>query len=472
MLGSANMDDQSVWSFLDQLMSTPKGEGQLKNRIFKLQHDKLGKQGTLEYVLGHYLDQYRNSVVQKNKLIKQGFPINLGVTSQRAETALNAYNPYREQHINGLDFLNAYPSSWAHIADLLPQTPHEGEQLHRTWQNRNAPKGSQPPLQLTPPEINPPHLRYGSFRPTDTAQFPTTYNRYQNLDGRGSTGRPETFNVQGTRVEKAFYPADRYDPSSWPIIPEHRYEPFNMAALDKAVKDEEDNLKWSLIPDAYRQVLKGRRNILATKVVKQMMPPEKPEPARLPPAKKQVDFLESATKDLHVTSLDKAALYEAIRNLDEPFHPLLTAGMIHTKFDNPIFNQRVKQQNEAVMKNRMAARKETTPWVSALLYGGDRVTPGRLSSDNEFKHLDPRSWLPGFTNENMGLPSSGSRLNATDKKKLDSLFPLASNLDEDTLKRLGTNKRPNWQRNILGIGGLGAFTTDSLSRQQRQGGRR
>jgi len=488
-------DNQDLFSFLDQLLSTDKGRKKYYQAKAKLPNE-----------LSNLLETYDIINSHKKNALNVGTPIHLD-TNKNAQGALSTYHPWRGR-VLGQDFINTYPSQWAHIVDALPQTPFEQRQLQNWWPIMGERRNTAPAPNWNP--VQPNENVSGPYRPDYTANWsgikPTRENPMLGM-------RPELY-VQRVSTVKPHYDAWNHDYENWPVIPAKSDEVFDVTKLKDRIKDAEFELKWSLLPGIYRDITQTKRKILSHPWVAKQAPKSNP-PAAAPFKPKNVEFKGSATEGLYTPSADKTAIYEAIRNLDEPFHPIISAGMIHTKFDNPVMMQRVKQQNEAVMKNRMNARKESTMWDDTALYGSETDRPGRLMNDAELKILDPREWLPGFTREHMDLTNKNSLSDKELRAWQRLIHPVVPNVTFGTGKehpgdirqREGVNKRPDWRRNVLpprsantnpppptfeelrkrypnvpdaeihrlmklgGMGGLGVLGIQTLNKAKRIGGR-
>lgn len=494
-------DTQDLFSFLDQLLLTKKGREQFERGV-----DRLSWKNPNAAVRDAFM-QYEVLNTRKKNTLKQGHPIHLDTNKENVQNALSTYHPWRGR-VLGQDFINTYPSQWAHIVDAMPQTPQEQRNLQNWWPILGERNTTAVPNWS---EVQAGEKVSGPYRPNYTSNW-TGIKTTVRSPALGV--RPE-YDVQRISTVRPNYDAWDHDYENWPVIPAKSDEVFDVNKLKDRIKDAEFELKWSLIPGIYRDIAKTKQRILNIPSIAKEIPKPKPPTAPPPFKPKKVEFKGSATEGLYTPSADKTAIYEAIRNLDEPFHPIISAGMIHTKFDNPIMMQRVKQQNEAVMKNRMNARKESTMWDDTALYGSETDRPGRLMNDAELKILDPRTWLPGFTREHMDL---NSRNSLSDKELVawqklinpyipDGSFGTGRDHPEDIRKLQGSNKLPHWQRNVLpprsantnpppptfeelrkrypnvpdaeihrlmklgGMGGLGVLGIQTLDKAKRIGGR-
>lgn len=154
--------------------------------------------------------------------------------------------------------------------------------------------------------------------------------------------------------------------------------------------------KWKRLPREVRNVLTMRNNLyneLTPDTRDLINPPKQPAPPFKP---QRVDWEESRTKNLETTPEAQAALVQRIQQLQGGQLPIdLQAGMVEPSVAGDAFQRSaVNNQNIAVVKERMAARKEAVPWLGRLL--APESSTGMI--------MDPRLSLPGFTEDNRIRP--------------------------------------------------------------------
>lgn len=472
MLGSANMDDQSLWPFIEQLLSGPAGTNRMPRTS---QPQKNLRNDTRDYV---------RALNKKNRLMELPPSLRINFNAMYPEDAFRIKNAPKtdapalsEQH-RVRAFARDYPGSFGRLVNSLPEGDAERKQL---WEHY--------------------------FGPNATGNM-----RSDRSHGRTIGARRESYFGNLTDIPK---------------IPEERGFTYNPKTTVDALQNESHDLRWSLIPDAYRQVLAGRQKMAKNPLLAGLLTPPNPKPAA--PAKprelSKPDWRNSATQNLYNSEKDQTKLLLDLMNLDQPFHPLVSAGMVRNRFGADVpnaneLNARRQRQNEEVIKNRQVARTEAVPWTPDARNASDKPPASRMFnsySDYEQTLFDPRAMMSGFTNDNMMMPERGSFNTADEIKqwrasidpflsKEDRIAAETQAIDPDRARRLHEErmrKDPKYKREveskaawealmleedmrkkrnntdggnplktILGIGGLGAFTADSLSRQQRQGGRR
>ncbi len=165
------------------------------------------------------------------------------------------------------------------------------------------------------------------------------------------------------------------------------------------LKDLNFEEKWKRLPTAVRQVLNMRKDLYddLKPEIKDIIHP--PTPPREPFKPQPVEWEQSRTKNLETDPEAEAALIQRIQQLQSgQMAPDLRAGMIDPSIAGDLFQRSaVNDQNIAVGKERMAARKEATPWFGRLF------APERASGIM----MDPRLNLPGFTEQNIQRPQLG-----------------------------------------------------------------
>jgi len=167
--------------------------------------------------------------------------------------------------------------------------------------------------------------------------------------------------------------------------------------LVQALRNAEFETKWDNLPRHLRSIMGLRKDLYnsLTPEAKDLITP--PEPQRVPEKPKRVDWEESRTKNLETTPVAKDALVTRIlQSLSGKIEPDFQAGTIDPSIagGNPMARSAINDQNIAVMKERMAARKEATPWLARFLAP---ETPSGII-------MDPRLTLPGFTEDNTMRP--------------------------------------------------------------------
>ena len=173
--------------------------------------------------------------------------------------------------------------------------------------------------------------------------------------------------------------------------------------LTQYLKDVNFEEKWKRLPTSIRSVLSMRKDLYddLKPEIRDIINP--PAPLKEPFKPKPVDWHESRTKNLETDPQSQAALIQRIQQLQSgQMAPDLRAGMIDPSIAGNTFQRSaVNDQNIAVAKERMAARKESTPWFGRLF------APERPSG----LIMDPRLTLPGFTEEHTDRKST--RLNSS-----------------------------------------------------------
>ena len=472
MLGSANMAEESLWSFIDQLLTNPSAVNRMPRTS---QPQKNLRNDTKDYIA---------ALNKKNRLIAQPPQVRINFNAMYPEDAFSIKNapkkdtPTPSELFQGRDFARNYPGSFGRLVNSLPEGDAERKQL---WDYFFGPNAT------------------GNMRPDRS-------------HGRTIGARRESHFGNLTDIPK---------------IPEERGFTYNPKTTVDALQNESHDLRWSLIPDAYRQVLAGRQKMAKNPLLAKELESPKPKPA--PSAKPRElttpDWRNSATQNLYNSEKDQTQLLLDLMNLDQPFHPLVSAGIVRNRFGSDVpnadlLNQRRQRQNEEVIKNRQVARTEAVPWTPDARNASDKPPASKMFnsySDYEQTLFDPRAMMSGFTNDNMMMPARGSFNTAEEMKQWRaSIDPFLSKedriaaetqaidpnharrvheermrkdpkykkeveskaawealmLEEDMRKKRNNTDGGNPLKTILGIGGLGAFTADSLSRQQRQGGRR
>jgi hypothetical protein len=187
--------------------------------------------------------------------------------------------------------------------------------------------------------------------------------------------------------------------------------------VSQKVDDLNFEEKWKRLPTAVRQTLSMRKDLYDDLLpeIKDIINPPKTEPAPFKP--QRVDWDQSRTKNLETTPEAQAALIKRVQELQSgQLSPDLQAGMIAPSVaGDSLQRSAVNDQNLAVAKERMAARKEATPWLARLL--APETSTGLI--------MDPRLTLPGFTEDNRMRP------------KLDRKDPVVRQIEEQnrTVKR-------------------------------------
>jgi hypothetical protein len=176
------------------------------------------------------------------------------------------------------------------------------------------------------------------------------------------------------------------------------------------VKDLNFEEKWSRLPTAIRQVLSMRKDLYndLKPEIKDIIHP--PTPQKEPFKPQPVDWFQSRTKNLETTPEAQTALIQRIQQLQSgQISPDLQAGMINPSVaGDALQRSAVNDQNLAVARERMAARKESTPWLARLL--APETSTGLI--------MDPRLSLGGFTEEHTVRP------------KLDKNDPIMRQIEE------------------------------------------
>lgn len=167
-------------------------------------------------------------------------------------------------------------------------------------------------------------------------------------------------------------------------------------AVRQTVADLNFEEKWKRLPREVRNVLTMRNNLyneLTPDTRDFINPPKQPAPPFKP---QRVDWEESRTRNLETTPEAQAALVQRIQQLQGGQLPIdLQAGMVEPSVAGDAFQRSaVNNQNIAVVKERMAARKEAVPWLGRLL--APESSTGMI--------MDPRLSLPGFTEDNRIRP--------------------------------------------------------------------
>ena len=468
------MAEESLWSFIDQLLTNPSAVNRMPRTS---QPQKNLRNDTKDYI---------GALNKKNRLIAKPPQVRINFNAMYPEDAFSIKNapkkdtPSLSEGFQGRDFARNYPGSFGRLVNSLPEGEAERKQL---WDYFFGPNAA------------------GNMRPDR------------------SHGR-----TMGARRESHFG-----NLTDIPKIPEERGFTYDPKTTVDALQNESHDLRWSLIPDAYRQVLAGRRKLATNPLLAGLIEPSEPKPA--PSAKPRElttpDWRNSATQNLYNSEKDQTQLLLDLMNLDQPFHPLVSAGIVSNRFgpDVPnadLLNQRRVQQNAAVIKNRQVARTEAVPWTPDARDASDKppernkwINPMVNSySDYEKTLFDPRQMMSGFTNDNMMMPSRGmfstekemkewragtdplmskedriaaetqaidpdrarriheERMRKDPKYKRDVESKAAWDLlmiEEDMRKkRYGTTNDGNPLKNILGIGGAGILGEQLLTRAQNR----
>jgi hypothetical protein len=174
-----------------------------------------------------------------------------------------------------------------------------------------------------------------------------------------------------------------------------RYE--ENAPLQQALNDANFEKKWEGLPDHLRKVLDLRRSLYdrLTPEMKDVITPTEPMPEPVKP--KRVDWDTSRTKNLETDPVAKDQLVTRIlQSLSGNIEPDFQAGTIDPSVagGNPAARDAINKQNVAVVKERMAARKEATPWLARFL--APESPSGMI--------MDPRLSIPGFTEDHTMRP--------------------------------------------------------------------
>lgn len=388
------MDDQSLWPFIDKLLSDPNRRIPRTTRGPSYQSQKNLRYDTKDYI--HALNN-------KNRIMAPGAAkVAINLNAYRPEDAFSFKDPsrvngYGAKDVKGRQFAIQFPGSFGRLVNSLPEGDAEKKQL---WD----------------------HL-YGKDAPG--------YMYPDRGDGRTMGARRESHFGNLTDI---------------PNIPVERGFTYSPRTTLSALQNESHDLRWSLIPDAYRQVLAGRKKIAKNPLITDLLTPPNPKPA--PPVKprelSKPDWRNSATQNLYNSEKDQTQLLLDLMNLDQPFHPLVSAGMVRSRFGADVpnaneLNARRQRQNEEVIKNRQVARTEAVPWTPDARNASDKPPASKMFnsySDYEQTLFDPRAMMSGFTNDNMMMPARGSFNTADEMKQWRaSIDPFLSKEDRIAAER-------------------------------------
>jgi hypothetical protein len=234
----------------------------------------------------------------------------------------------------------------------------------------------------------------------------------------------------------------------------HRLDDAVMDGNPEVMQHVEDlnfEEKWKQLPTAIRQVLSMRKDLyndLKPEIKDIINPPKQPSQPFKP---QPVDWYQSRTKNLEATPEAQAALIQRIQQLQSgQISPDLQAGMINPSVaGDSLQRSAVNDQNLAVVKERMAARKESTPWLARLL--APETSAGLI--------MDPRLSLPGFTEEHTVRP------------KLDKNDPVMRQIEEQNkiVKRGTTPSRKEVAQQKRRAGLDLAFLEEAMKNKRGRG---
>ena len=167
--------------------------------------------------------------------------------------------------------------------------------------------------------------------------------------------------------------------------------------LQQVLRDANFEKKWEALPEQLRKIMSYRHTLYnqLTPEMKDVITPA--PPPREPFKPKRVDWEESRTKNLATDQVSTDNLVTKIlQSLSGNIEPDFQAGTIDPSIagGNPLARSAINQQNTAVIKERMAARKESTPWLARFL--APETAAGII--------MDPRLTLPGFTEDHTMRP--------------------------------------------------------------------
>jgi hypothetical protein len=244
--------------------------------------------------------------------------------------------------------------------------------------------------------------------------------------------------------------------------------------LKQALSDANFEKKWEALPDQLRKIMSYRRDLYGrlTPEMKELITPTQPEPEPIKP--KRVNWDQSRTKNLATDPIAKDQLVTRIlQSLSGNIEPDFQAGTIDPSVSggNASARDAINKQNVAVVKERMAARKEATPWLARFLAP---ETPSGII-------MDPRLNLSGFTEDNTMRPTLSKndpivkQIEAQNKSIKQSTQPSRRQQDlnrrnaatelafmEDDLKHTKPSKR-KWFGGLLG----GAIAAQSYGKRPK-----
>ncbi|CAB4158864.1 hypothetical protein UFOVP704_30 [uncultured Caudovirales phage] len=244
--------------------------------------------------------------------------------------------------------------------------------------------------------------------------------------------------------------------------------------LKQVLNDANFEKKWEALPDQLRKIMSYRRDLYGrlTPEMKELITPTQPEPEPIRP--KRVDWDQSRTKNLATDPIVKDQLVARIlQSLSGNIEPDFQAGTIDPSVagGNASARDAINKQNIAVVKERMAARGEATPWLARFLAP---ETPSGMI-------MDPRLNLPGFTEDHTMRPRLSKndpivkQIEAQNKSIKQSTQPSRRQQDlnrrnaatevalmEDDLKHTKPSKR-KWFGGLLG----GAIAAQSYGKRPK-----
>ena len=244
--------------------------------------------------------------------------------------------------------------------------------------------------------------------------------------------------------------------------------------LKQVLNDANFDKKWEALPEQLRKIMGYRRDLYGrlTPEMKELITPTQPEPEPIKP--KRVDWDQSRTKNLATDPIAKDQLVARIlQSLSGNIEPDFQAGTIDPSVagGNVSARDAINKQNIAVVKERMAARGEATPWLARFLAP---ETPSGMI-------MDPRLNLPGFTEDHTMRPKLSKndpivkQIEAQNKSIKQSTQPSRRQQDlnrrnaatevalmEDDLKHAKPSKR-KWFGGLLG----GAIAAQSYGKRPK-----
>ena len=233
--------------------------------------------------------------------------------------------------------------------------------------------------------------------------------------------------------------------------------------LQQALNNANFDKKWEALPEHIRKMMGYRRELYdrLTPEMKDLITPTAPNPEPVKP--KRVDWDTSRTKNLATDEVATDQLVTRIlQSLNGNIEPDFQAGTIDPSVSggNLAARDAINKQNVAVVKERMAARKEATPWLARFLAP---ESPSGII-------MDPRLSLPGFTEDNTMRPQLSKddpivkQIEAQNKSIKQSTQPSRRQQDlnkrnaatelafmEDDLKNTKPSRR-KWFGGLLGAG--------------------